>query len=202
MDQMLIKAEKRTDKGKSTARKLRRDGKIPAILYGRDVEPLPIMVSAREWSVLGRHMKRNAILDMELAAGENAEHRPVMIKEVQREIVGEKVLHIDFLQVSMTRMIEVEIPIHLVGEAKGVLKEGIVEQHLRSIRVECLPTQIPEVLEIDVTDLDIGDSFHVNQVSLPGVKLLEGPDVAIVTVAHVGGEEKVETAETEAEKKE
>ena len=199
MDQMFIQAETRKDKGKSTARKLRKEGKIPAILYGRDVAPLPITVSAREWSVLGRHVKRNAILDMELTGGGDAEHRPVMIKEVQREIVGEQVLHIDFLQVSMTRMIEVEIPIRLVGESKGVVKEGIVEQHLRSIRVECLPTQIPEVLEIDVTDLDIGDSFHVSQISMPGVKLLEGSDVAIVTIAHGGAEETPAAAEVEAE---
>jgi large subunit ribosomal protein L25 len=200
MDQMLIKAEKRTDKGKSISRKLRREGRIPAILYGRDMaEPLPITVSAREWSVLGRHVKRNAILDMELAAEGSPEHRPVMIKDVQKEFVSDKILHIDFLQVSMTRMIEVEIPIHLIGEAIGVTKEGIVEQHLRSIRIECLPTQIPEALEIDVTALDIGDSFHVSQVSLPGVKLLEGPDVAIVTVAHGGVEEKpIETVEAEA----
>ena len=86
----------------------------------------------------------------------------------------------------MTRMIEVEIPIRLQGEAIGVTKEGIVEQHLRSIRVECLPTQIPEALDIDISSLDIGDSVHVSQVSLPGVKLLEGADVAIVTIAHGG----------------
>jgi len=200
MEQVLIKAEKRVDKGKSIARKLRKEGKIPAVLYGRDVDPLSISVSAREWSVLGRHVKRNAILDMELTDAGKAEHRPVMIKEIQREFVGDKVLHIDFLQVSMTRMIEVEVPIHLKGEAKGLAKDGIVEQHLRSIRIECLPTQIPEVLEIDVTDLDIGDSFHVSQISMPGVKVLEGGDVAIVTVAHGGTEEKpAEEAEAEAE---
>jgi large subunit ribosomal protein L25 len=149
--------------------------------------------------VLGRHVKRNAILNMELPAEGSPEHRPVMIKDVQKEFVSDKVLHIDFLQVSMTRMIEVEIPIHLIGESIGVTKEGIVEQHLRSIRIECLPTQIPEALEVDVTALDIGDSFHVSQVSLPGVKLLEGPDVAIVTIAHGGIEEQpVETVEAEA----
>ena len=206
MEQVFIQAEKRNDTGKSIARKLRKAGRIPAVLYGREVEPLSISVSAREWSVLGRHVKRNAILDMELTDAGKAEHRPVMIKEVQREFVGDRVLHIDFLQVSMTRMIEVEIPVHLKGEAKGIAKDGIVEQHLRSIKIECLPTQIPEVLEIDVTDLDIGDSFHVSQISLPGVKVLEGADVAIVTVAHGGVEEKPAEAETgaeaEAEKKE
>ncbi|HEY3275893.1 MAG TPA: 50S ribosomal protein L25 [Syntrophorhabdaceae bacterium] len=198
MEQMVIKAEIRDNKGKSVARKLRKEGRIPAILYGRDVEPIVLTVSAREWSVLGRHVKRNAILDMEILAQGESQHRPVMIKEVQKETVNDRVLHIDFLQVSMTRMIEVEIPIRLQGEAIGVTKEGIVEQHLRSIRVECLPTQIPEALDIDISSLDIGDSVHVSQVSLPGVKLLEGADVAIVTIAHGGTTEApVETTETE-----
>jgi large subunit ribosomal protein L25 len=199
MEQMIIKAEKRDNKGKSIARKLRKEGKIPAILYGRDVDPLPISISAREWSVLGRHVKRNAILDMELLAQGDAEHRPVMIKEVQREVVSDRVLHIDFLQVSMTRMVEVEIAIHLKGEAIGATKEGVVEQHLRSIRIECLPTQIPETLDIDVSALDIGDALHVRDISLPGVKLLESGDVAIVTVAHGGTIERA--VETEAEEK-
>ena len=198
MEQMVIKAEIRDNKGKSVARKLRKEGRIPAILYGRDVEPIVLTVSAREWSVLGRHVKRNAILDMEILAQGESQHRPVMIKEVQKGTVNDRVLHIDFLQVSMTRMIEVEIPIRLQGEAIGVTKEGIVEQHLRSIRVECLPTQIPEALDIDISSLDIGDSVHVSQVSLPGVKLLEGADVAIVTIAHGGTTEApVETTETE-----
>ncbi len=199
MDQMIVKAEKRDNRGKEVARKLRRAGRIPAVLYGRDVSPLPITVSAREWSVLGRHVKRNAILDMEISSAEgSSEHRPVMIKEVQRDIVGDGVLHIDFLQVSMTRMIEVEIPIHLKGEAIGLTKDGIVEQHLRSIRIECLPTQIPEGLDIDVSGLDIGDSLHVSQVSLPGVRFLEAGDIAIVTVAHGGTvETPAEAGETE-----
>lgn len=202
MEQMAIKAEMRTGGGKSVSRKLRKEGRIPAVLYGRDVAPVALTVSEREWSVLGRHVKRNAILDMELSFDGKAEHRPVMIKEVQRETMNDRVLHIDFLQVSMSRMIEVEVPIHLTGEAVGVTKDGIVEQHLRSIKVECLPTQIPEALTIDISALDIGDSIHIGQVSLPGVKFVEGADIAIVTVAHGGtAEPAVETAET-AEKTE
>jgi len=199
MDQMFIQAETRKDKGKSTARKLRKRGKDPG-------HPLRQRCGAPSYYGFSEGVERPRQAREEKChtgygayGRRDAEHRPVMIKEVQREVVGEQVLHIDFLQVSMTRMIEVEIPIHLIGESKGVLKEGIVEQHLRSIRVECLPTQIPEVLEIDVTDLDIGDSFHVSQISMPGVKLLEGSDVAIVTIAHGGAEETPAAAEVEAE---
>jgi large subunit ribosomal protein L25 len=126
-----------------------------------------------------------------------------MIKNIQAGFLGDDVNHIDFLQVSMERTIEIEIPIHLTGTAKGVIDNGIIEQHLRSIKVECLPTQIPEQIEIDVTNLDIGDSIHVSDISLPGVKLLEHMDVAVVTLIHPEAEEKpVAVEEIEAEKKE
>jgi large subunit ribosomal protein L25 len=199
MEQILLKAEKRGGKGKSTARKLRNEGRIPAILYGRDIEPLPITVSAREWELLSRHVKRNAILSMELVTGEKAENRPVMVKEVQKEFVKNKVLHIDFLQVSMERKIEVEIAVHLKGELKGAAKEGLVEQHLRSVKVECLPTQIPETIVIDISELGMGDSIHVADLSLPGVTIVEGADVAIVTIAHAAGEEKPAAVAAEEE---
>jgi len=135
-------------------------------------------------------MRRNAILNMELTGGKTVENRPVMVKEVQRGFLGDKILHIDFLQVSMERTIEVEIPIHLKGKSKGEIDGGIIEMHLRSMKVECLPTQIPEEIAVDISELEIGDSFHVSQISIPGVKLLEGPNVAIVTVIPPVVEEK------------
>ncbi len=190
MEQILIKANKRDVKGKGVARKLRNAGKIPAILYGRGLEPVSITVLSKDWEKLGKQMRRNAILNMELSSGKDVENRPVMVKEVQRGFLGEKILHIDFLQVSMERTIEVEIPIHLKGKSKGEIEGGIVEMHLRSMKVECLPTQIPEEIAIDISDLEIGDSFHVSQISIPGVKLLEGANVAIVTVIPPVVEEK------------
>ena len=135
-------------------------------------------------------MKRNVILNMELHGDNDVESRPVMVKEIQRGFLGEKVLHIDFLQVSMERLIGVEIPIHLKGKAKGEVNGGIIEMHLRSVRVECLPTQIPEEIAVDISDLEIGDSFHLSEISIPGVKLLEGSGVAILTVIPPVAEEK------------
>ena len=203
MEQILIRAETRKGKGKGIARKLRSEGSIPAVVYGKDIESLPIKISAKEWFILTRHMKRNVILNMELHGEKGIENRPVMIKDIQRGFLGDDVSHIDFLQVSMERTVEIDIPLHLTGEAKGIVNGGIVEQHLRTIRAECLPTQIPEVIEIDVTDLDIGDSFHVSDISLPGVRLLEGMDVAVVTVIPPEAEEKpVTVEEVEPEKKE
>ncbi len=207
MEKILIKADIRAEKGKSIARRLRKEGKIPAVLYGREVDPISIAVSSRDWEKLGKQLKRNVILDMEVQGlKKKAENRPVMIKHIQKSVLRNEILHIDFLQVSMERTVEVEIPIHLVGRSKGEANDGIVDQHLRSIKVECLPTQIPEKIEIDITDLDIGDSYHVNQISIPGVKLLEHTNVAVITIIPPTVEEKPVVAEevpvAEPEKKE
>lgn len=199
MEEILVKAERRKGRGKSLARKLRKEGKIPAILYGKDTEPLSITVYLKEWERLSRHRRRNMILKMELQNNGDVESRPVMVKDIQREFLSDNVLHIDFLQVSMERTVQVEIPIHLVGQAKGVIDSGIIEQHLRTIMVECLPAQIPEKIDVDVSDLGIGDSFHVHQISIPGIKLLEGLDVAIVTVIPPAAEEKPVVEEEIAE---
>lgn len=182
MEEIKIKAELRKSTGKGTARKLRKTGKIPAVLYGKDIEPMPISVGERDWFNLSRHVRRNVILTMEIGDNGGVSTRPVMVKDVQSNVVGEGALHIDFLQVSMERTIEIEIPIVFTGKPKGLLKDGFIEQHMRSIMVECLPSQIPEAVEVDITNLDVGDSLHVSDISMPGIRLLEHPDVAIVTV--------------------
>jgi len=204
MEGFSIKAEIRKGKGKSKAKSTRKNGGIPCVLYGRDFESVGITVSLKDWEKLRKNIKRNTILKMELSNDGGVEERPVMIKDIQRAILKDEVLHIDFLQVSMERKIEVEIPIHLTGEAIGVKNNGIVELHLRTIMVECLPSMIPEKIDLDVTNLDIGDSIHANEISIPGVKILENLGVAIVTVIPPsGGEEKAVTVEAaEVEKKE
>jgi large subunit ribosomal protein L25 len=113
-----------------------------------------------------------------------------MLKDLQKAVLSDAVLHIDFLQVSMERAVQVEVPIHLVGAPVGVAKGGVIEQHLRTIMVESLPGQIPEKIDVDISALDIGDSVHVNEISLPGIKLLAPPDVAVVGVTPPQAEEK------------
>lgn len=203
MEKLTVKAEKRDQGSKSIVKKLRKEGHIPAVLYGRDIEPIAISVGAKEWGRLMKNTKKSSILEMELAAGDATEMKPVMVKEVQRAFPQGNVIHIDFLQVSMERLIEVEIPVHLTGEAKGEKEGGLVEQHLRAVKVECLPTQIPEAIVIDITRLEIGDSIHVNEIALPGVKLLESSDIAVVTLIPPDSGEAKTAAETAGgEKKE
>ena len=195
MEQVLIKADKRNSTGKGVARKLRAAGRIPAILYGTNVEPVSITVSARDWENITRHMKRNVIFDMEIQEGAAIDKRPVMVKEIQRDGLGTNIMHIDFFQVSMEQTVEVEVPIHLTGKSKGEVLGGIVDVHLRSIKVECLPNQIPEQIVFDMTELDIGDSVHISDISLPGVKLVEHAEIAILSIIPPTVEEKRGAAE-------
>ncbi len=198
MEQVLIKADRRSATGKGVARKARAVGKIPAVLYGGGVDPVSITISSKDWDKITRHMKRNVILDMEIHGGASIENRPVMVKEVQRDGLGTKIMHIDFLQVSMEKTVEVEVPIHLTGKSKGEVLGGVIDVHLRSIKVECLPGQIPEEIVIDMTELDIGDSVHVSDIALPGVKLIEHGDVAILSVVPPTVEEKKAATEEAA----
>jgi large subunit ribosomal protein L25 len=190
MEEIRITAERRREKGKGAAKRLRYGGRIPAVLYGRDTEPLPISLSTKEWRSARAHVKSNTVIKIEIKDNESTFERPAMVKEIQRENIGDKVLHIDFLQVSMERVVQVEVPIRIMGAAKGVVeKGGVMEQHMRSVMIESLPGQIPEYIEVDVSDLDIGDSIHVHQISVPGIKFLEPPDVAVVGVTPPQAEE-------------
>jgi len=190
MEEIRLKAEKRVQGGKNPARRLRKEGIIPAVLYGKDVEPLHLGISAKEFRLIQSHVKSNTIIKMELEKNGTTEERPVMLKDMQRAVLKDVILHIDFLQVSMERAVQVEVPIHFIGEPEGLAKGGVIEQHLRSIMVESLPGQIPEKIEIDISALDIGDAIHVSDLDLPNIKLLAPPDVAIVGVTPPQAEEK------------
>ncbi len=204
MEEIRIKAERRRETGKGIARRLRQQGRIPAVLYGRDTEPLPLSISTKDWRAAQARMRSNTILKIEIGDNGSTFERPAMIKEVQRAVTHDAVLHIDFLQVSMERAVQVEVPIHIVGQSVGVVKGGVVEQHLRTIMVESLPGQIPANIEVDISALDIGDSLHVHQISVPGIKFLELPEVAVVGITPPEAEEKpaAPEVEEEAEKKE
>jgi large subunit ribosomal protein L25 len=199
MEEIRISAETRKERGKGLARKLRRQGTIPAILYGRDVKPIALSISSKDWRLLESHARTNAVIRMEIRDGGKLQERPVMIKEVQKGLLDRAVLHVDFLQVSMERAVQVEVPVHLTGTAVGVVKGGVVEQHLRTAMIESLPGQIPERIDVDISNLDIGDSIHIHEISIPGIKLLDPPDVAVVGVTPPEAEEKVEVAAPAAE---
>ena len=126
MEEISIKAETRRGRGKGPARRLRMQGTIPGILYGRDVEPVALSISAKDWRTLETHARTNAVINLELVDNKGVQQRPVMIKNVQKALVTDRVLHVDFLQVSMERVVQVEVPVHLSGNPVGVVNGGVV----------------------------------------------------------------------------
>ena len=167
MEQIELNASIRKTIGNGPARALRREGRVPAVLYGPKSDPVLLSVGRQE---LDRVLKRGGIGQMLLKLviqNGTTETKTTMIKELQTDPVSHNYLHIDFYEVDLTRKILVKVPLVARGKAKGVEDGGMLQLVRRELEVLCLPTQIPEVLEIDITELDIGDSLHVKDISLP-----------------------------------
>lgn len=185
-----LKVERRTGTGKSVARKLRQRGRIPAIVYGEG-EPIPVAADPKSLlKALRTEAGENVILNLTIVDTEEIT-RKAMVKGVQVDPVTGSVLHADFLAISMERPIEVEVPVELVGVARGVKEEGgIVEQILRELKVKCLPRAIPDGIQLDISTLNIGDVVHVKDLAIPGgVELLTDREQVVVTVAAAPVEE-------------
>ncbi|MBI4621262.1 MAG: 50S ribosomal protein L25/general stress protein Ctc [Desulfobacterales bacterium] len=183
MKQVSLNAELRTQCGKSAVKKLRREGLIPAILYGNKKEAIPLSLSSL---FLNRIMTDEAIestlIDLTIKAGEKEEKKTVVLKDIQVGHVKRNCLHVDFYEVDMSEKIVVPISIHLIGKAKGVEAGGILQQIKREVEVQCLPSKIPGRFEIDVSNLEIGDSIHLGEIRLDdGVEILE--DLSLVVTA-------------------
>lgn len=196
--QVKLKAEPRSDTGRSAARKLKARGIIPAVIYGGKDKPQPLQVSARDVNVMLSHASGENIL-VELEIG--AQTRTALVQEVQHAPVGNNVLHIDFHAVSMDETLEAEVPLEAFGIANGVKNfGGLLEQSLRTLTVECLPRDLPDRITVDVSGLNIGDSVHVRDIPLPqGVVAKGQPDLtAFSVVAPAVEEEPVAAAATAA----
>ena len=167
MQQVQLEVLLRKEKGKGAAHRLRREGKIPAILYGRNMEVYPLAVDPdRLKKILTSGARENTLIGLK-AAGEGSEKisgKVVMLKDLQIHPLRRSYLHADFYAIAMDQKIEVDIPVRLTGKAEGVKSGGMLQQPRREVRVRCLPTHIPEFIEVDVSPLKIGDSLHVKDV--------------------------------------
>jgi large subunit ribosomal protein L25 len=194
MAEIVVSAKSRTDRGKNAARRLRRSGMVPAVVYGGKGENLAVSVDPKALQkVLRSEAGRNTILKLDIA-GQGASN--AILKSWQIDPVKENFLHADFYRIAMDVAIRVTVPIHTVGEARGVkVDAGILELVVRAIQVECLPGDIPERIDVDVSDLGINQSLRVSDVKIPPkVKVLEAPDQVVVHVVAV----KEEAAPTPA----
>lgn len=175
-----IKVDERQDTKKSTAKKLRDNGSIPSIVYGKTLPPVTISVSEKEFLALMRK-DPNTIIDLDVPHQGKSK---VMVNEMQRDKLTRDILHIDFLQVDMKREITANVRLDFTGEPVGVKQEdGILQTETIDVEIQCLPDEIPAQLEVDINDLNVGDSLSAGDIKLPdGVKLITDSKEIIVTV--------------------
>lgn len=198
-EQFNIQVKTREEYGKNANRRLRSGGQIPAVLYGTGNETVPIQVERRKMEEMFRHGATENTIFI-LKRQESDQERHARIREMQTHPISREILHIDFQRVLMDQLIRVTVPVHPVGTPKGVTDEGgVMDQVTREVEVECLPGDIPEALEVDVTELSIGDHLEASALVLPkGVELLEETDRVIVLVAYPDRIEEPEEDEEDA----
>ena len=200
--QVKLKAEKRTVVGRNAIKKIKSQGLVPGVIYGSQAQPMPLQVEARALTnVLAHALSEHVLVELEIADGTQSTNRLALIQEVQHHPLRPELLHVDFHAVSATEKITSEVPIEAVGDALGVRTfGGLLEHSLRTLEVECFPQDLPEIVRIDVTNLNIGESLHVRDIPLPsGVESLTDADLTVVSVvASRVGEEVTEAAETPA----
>lgn len=196
MEFIELNASVRKGTGKGHARSLRRDGKIPAILYGKEVAPLMLSVDIQE---LNRAMKKSSLdqvlLNLVVKNGETWT-RPVMLKDIQRHPYTYIPLHVDLYAISLDQKINLMVPVVTKGKAKGVEDGGMLQIVRRELEVLSLPKDIPDIIEIDVTELGIGDAIHIKEVEVEGdVEFIADVNFTVVTVVSPMREEIEEEAE-------
>ena len=196
--EITVAAEVRTSRGKNEARRTRRAGQIPAVIYGSFQKPVSVAVNPRDISkITHSNTGYNTIFNLVIQGGENT---PVMLVDRQVDPVKGTLLHADFKRIDLTKRLRVSIPVHTTGEAAGVkVQGGLLEVITRMIEIECLPDEIPEGFTVDVTELMIGQAKRASDVALSGsMKLVSAPETVIAHSVAMRAEEVVEPTAAEA----
>lgn len=198
MELIELKADIRQSTGNGPARELRRQGRMPAILYGPDKETVMLSVSKKEFEMIIKDTSvAHVIVNLIIGNGKTA-RRQAMIKELQTNPITRDLLHVDFYEISMDRKIRVQVPVVAVGKSKGVELGGMLQIVRRELEVLCLPGEIPEAFEIDITDMDIGDSVHVEEIPLQGnIEIPAEVNFTVLTIVSPKIEAEAEEEEVE-----
>jgi large subunit ribosomal protein L25 len=185
MAEVTLEVTRRESTGKEQAKKLRRDGKVPAVVYGGHREPVAITVDRKSVSELiqkSEHGIRSVFL---LKMSGTDQQRHAMIKELTIDPISRRMKHIDFVRVIMDEKVKVTIPVHVTGTAIGVKEGGLLDFQVRELHVECLPNAIPDSIDVDVTALGGHDYYRIKDLKLPeGVKVLDDEERVVVGVTH------------------
>ena len=176
----VLAVQKRDGRGKGAARKLRAEGRVPGNIYGHGIDSIAVTADAHEFDALTSKISvDNTLVELKLGG----KSRQVLIREIQRHPYKPVVLHVDFFAIRADEKLRVSVPVHVTGTASGVKNSGgVLQQALHEVEIECLPSEIPEHFEIDVSALEIGDSLHVSDLDTMGFEPAEEPGRTIVTV--------------------
>ena len=195
MAEVTLEVTRREVTGKEVAKKLRRDGKVPAVVYGGHKEPVAITVDRKAVAELiqkSEHGMRSVFL---LKMADSDQQRHAMIKDLTINPISRKMTHIDFVRVVMDELVRTTVPVHIVGTAIGVKEGGLLDFQVRDLHIECFPNAIPDTIDVDVTELGHHDYVRIKDLKLPeGVKVLEDAERVVVGVTHA----KVEVADVTA----
>lgn len=179
-DQVTLTAAPRAGRGKGNARRLRREGRVPAVAYGSDLQPTAVSVDALQlYHALRTDAGLNAVIEVHVGA----ERFLALARELQRHPVRRDILHVDLVAIDRRRKVTVDVPLHLVGEAPGAEAGGVVDHVLFTVSVEVLPLEVPDQLRLDISDMQIGDVKRLEDLPLPeGVELLDDPESTVVSI--------------------
>ncbi len=184
MERLQLTAVKREKSTKGRRKELRKRGQIPAVVYGRDVDDTLLAVNWKELlQALSTSAGSNVLIDLIIKDNGDDRKETVMVREIQKHPIKEFYLHVDFIGISLLNKVQVNVPISFDGEPQGVQEGGVASIQLREVLIESLPTAIPEQLEVDISELNIGDSLNIGDLVVPeGVELMDDPEETIVTV--------------------
>ena len=195
-----LEVQSRSALGKGAVKKMRTEGLVPAVLYGKEVEATPLAVHEHTLNRFFDQYGQSTLVSIISDANDKGEEKLAIIKDVQYHPVTGRVSHLDFYGIQIGVPIEVEVPLNFEGKAIGIAKGGLLQIVRRSLEIRCLPREIPEELAIDVSALDLGDAIHVNDLDIPGIEFVSSINFTIVTVQAPKAEaEEAEVEEVEGE---
>lgn len=202
MNQVSLKARQRTDTGKQVAKSLRRDGALPAVVYGSGESSTPLTLDYREFEGFLRKTRgESVVINLEI---EGMEDKKALLRDIQRDFLRNQLLHADFQQIRMSDRITTEVSLVMIGEPIGVTRDGgVLDQSLRVVEISCVASEIPEHLEVDISELAMGDTIHISDLSFDNVEIETDGEVAVVSVltpmAEEPEEEEVDLEQEEPE---